>query len=220
MSIFKAILWTILYILLIELVGAWALIPKYQGSSGLFAYYVLVQGALQAGLLVLVVYILLKTPLPTFTGKGIITWYLLALGFGVVFVFIQTPLNWIYNLLFNDNYNIVYQFNDLGFLNDPNLLAIVVLIPLSKEVFFREIVQRRLQKKVSAIVAITVSSILFASIHAPYYNLIFPDQALNFHRSFIAFFGGLISAFLYYRSGSLGPSLLAHFTWNFMVYFT
>lgn len=216
-SIIKAGVATILYVIFIELVSTWAIIPELLGHTGHFEYYMLIQSSILAILASLIVFVFLKTPFPTFLEKGILKWYVIAFISGVVFLFLQVPLNWIYFELFNEEHTIVFDFDEYGTLTIIDLLPYVILIPLSEEIFFREIVQKRLRKKLSAVLAISVSSLLFASIHTPYEYLFFHNFAPSFHQSFITFFGGLMSAYLYHRSGSLGPSLVTHFTWNLVV---
>ena len=218
MSVIKAGIATILYVLFFELVSTWAIIPELLGHTGHFEYYMLIQSSIQAILLALIVYVFLKTPIPTFLEKGIMKWYLIAVISGIAFVFLQTPLNWIYFGLFNEEHTLVYDFDGFRTLTNVDILAYVVLIPLSEEIFFREIIQKRILKNGSVFVAILLSALLFASIHAPYEYLFFHNFAPSLHNSFIAFFGGLMSAYLYQRSGSLGPALVSHCTWNLVVF--
>ncbi|WP_299276365.1 type II CAAX endopeptidase family protein [uncultured Psychroserpens sp.] len=143
----------------------------------------------------------------------------IAIALGASFVFIQTPLNDIYNALFNTNINIVYDF-DVANIDFYMLISTVIFIPLAEELFFRGYIQEGLNRHIKPKLAILISSLLFSLIHLQLVALFFPESELlhlDFHLTYITFFGGLISALLYYKSKSFVPSILFHMSWNFWV---
>lgn len=81
-------------------------------------------------------------------------------------------------------------------------LALVVVAPLTEELFFRGFILRAFLRRYSVATAILLSALLFAIGHAN------PWQFLS------AAVGGLLLAWLYWRAGSLLPCFLAHASFN------
>ncbi len=216
-SIPKAFLATLLYIIGIELIGSWALIAEAIESENYYKYYFLIQGTLQLIGVLIFIYFIKNRNLKNLIKKTHRKWYLFALILGISFVFMQTPLKWIYNLLFGTEYQIAYRFDGLPKFKNINLISSILLIPIGEELFFREYLQNNLQKKTNKFVAILLASLLFASIHSPYLNLILESFNQNWHLFYLTIFGGIISGTLYYKSKSIGPSIIFHMFWNLMV---
>jgi membrane protease YdiL (CAAX protease family) len=149
-------------------------------------------------------------------------WHYLAailLGFG--FVFARWPIRWLYAQLaaaFHPSAppvpNPAVSGVDLSGLLDLLTVSVVVLYPITEELFFRSGIQRSLERSMSNVIAVMFSAALFATIHLPYECLFFPDCGGSGQLAFHAFFGGLISAVLFSRSRSVGPSIVFHATWN------
>jgi len=216
-SIPKAIFATLLYIIGIELIGSWIYIAEVIKFENYNEYYFLIQGVLQLIGILIFIYFIRNTTYKSLIKKTPREWYLFALIFGLCFVFMQTPLKWIYNLLFGTEYYIAYRFDGLPKFKNLNLIALTLLIPIGEELFFREYLQNNLQKKMNTIVAILLSSLLFASIHSPYLNLILESSKQDWHLFYLTIFGGIISGCLYFKSKSVGPSIIFHIFWNIMV---
>jgi membrane protease YdiL (CAAX protease family) len=217
-SILKAILATLLYLIGIELIGSWSLIAETIGFESHYKYYFLIQGTLQLIGVLIFIYFVRKRTFKNLIKKTHRKWYLFALVLGISFVFMQTPLKWIYNLLFGTEYHIAYRFDGLPKFKNINMISAILMIPIGEELFFREYIQNNLQKKTNTIVAILLASILFASIHSPYMNLILESSKQDWHLFYLTIFGGIISGFLYFKSKSIGPSIVFHMFWNIMVY--
>ena len=217
-SIPKAILATLLYLIGIELIGSWFLIAEKIGFESYNEYYLLIQGTLQLIGVLIFIYFVRNRTFKNLIKKTHQKWYLFALVLGISFVFMQTPLKWIYNLLFGTEYNIAYRFDGLPKFKNINMISAVLIIPIGEELFFREYIQNNLQKKKSAVVAILLASLLFASIHSPYMNLILESSKQDWHLFYLTIFGGIISGILYLKSKSIGPSIIFHMFWNIMVY--
>ncbi|WP_435263483.1 hypothetical protein [Tenacibaculum sp. nBUS_03] len=112
-SIPKAILATLLYLIGIELIGSWFLIAEKIGFESYYEYYLLIQGTLQLIGVLIFIYFIRKRTFKNLIKKTHRKWYLFALVLGISFVFMQTPLKWIYNFLFGTEYNIAYRFDGL-----------------------------------------------------------------------------------------------------------
>lgn len=216
-SIIKAIIATILFILVIELIGVWSILAETLGFTNYFEYYRFIQGALQFIVILTFIFFVKKQNFKNFIQKTSFKWYLFAVLLGISFVFIQVPLKWFYNFLFETNYNIAFRFDGLPKFTNINILTSVLFAPISEEFFFRDYIQNGLQRSINRIFAILLASILFASIHSPYLNLILEFTKQDWHLFYLTFFGGVISGIFYLVSKSVGPSILFHIFWNVMV---
>jgi membrane protease YdiL (CAAX protease family) len=94
----------------------------------------------------------------------------------------------------------------LGEVSTGALLANIVvfaLIPaVCEELFFRGFVQQKLGKVVNPHAAIWITAAIFSLMHLQFYGF--------FGRLFL----GALLGYLLYKSGSLWPSIIAHFTYN------
>jgi membrane protease YdiL (CAAX protease family) len=82
------------------------------------------------------------------------------------------------------------------------ILVVVVAAPIVEEIFFRGLVLRALQRRMSTRWAIVVSSAIFGAAHF---------EPLQFPALFLF---GLVAAVLATRSGRLGPGIWAHVAFN------
>ncbi|WP_299680578.1 type II CAAX endopeptidase family protein [uncultured Dokdonia sp.] len=217
MNVPKAILATVVYIIVIELSGSWIHIPSLTKTENYLDYYNIIQGTLQLFIILIFLFGIKRYCFKNLIKKTNYIWYLLAFIMGSIFVFIQTPLKWFYNYLFDTTYYIDYSFDGISKFHDINLISIILIIPIGEELFFRGYIQKRLQLKTTTSICILVTSILFALIHAPYSNLLLEEYYQDWHLFYLTFFGGLLSGILYYKSKSIGPSIIFHIFWNLMV---
>ncbi|WP_348744859.1 type II CAAX endopeptidase family protein [Tenacibaculum sp. 190524A05c] len=215
-SILNAILATILYLIGIELFGSWIFLAKILGIENYYEYYLLIQGTLQLISVLIFMYFIRKMTFKNLIVDTQLKWYVFGVIIGISFVFIQTPLNWIYNLFFETEYHIAYRFDGLPKFKNINIIPVILMIPIGEELIFREYIQNYLQKTTNEVIAILFASLMFASIHSPYMNLILGSSNENWHLFYLTFFGGLISGTLYLKSKSIGPSILFHVFWNVM----
>lgn len=144
-------------------------------------------------------------------------WYMIAITVGLLYVFIQTPLNLLYNFISGENFSIIYDFDGWESFTDINVLSTILLIPITEELFFREFLQRNMQTQTTGFVAIGITSLLFAAIHLPYFEWFFGYSNASIHHAYIALFGGFVLGYVYLKSNSVGPSILMHMLWNTMV---
>lgn len=161
-----------------------------------------------------------RTPGESIFQKTNYRWYLLAILLGASYIFIQTPLNLFYNFLFGTDYNILYDFDGLESLKLIKIICSVILAPLAEELFFRSYVQKTIGKSSHFAVAIVLSAFLFSLTHLQLETFFIDILDLNLtpHHMYLTFFGGLMSAYLYYKSKSVGPSIVMHMCWNLMAY--
>ena len=216
-SISIAILETLLYIIGIELLGSWFYVAEAIKFDNYIDYYLLIQGAVQFIAVIIFIYLIKNKTFKSQIKKTPVKWYIMALSLGISFVFIQSPLKWIYNFLFGTEYYIAYRFDGFPTFKNINIISSILLIPISEELFFREYIQNRLQKKLNIFLSIIIASLLFASIHSPYLNLISELYSQDWHAFYLTIFGGIISGILYYKSKSIGPSMVFHIFWNLVV---
>jgi len=95
---------------------------------------------------------------------------------------------------------------ELGHQGLAVMLLVIALLPaLTEELVFRGVLARGLATCLPALVAITASSIVFALIHGN------PPQMIA------TFLLGCTLGFIAIRSGSIAPTVLAHFTNNALV---
>lgn len=215
--IFKVFIATVFYIVGIELIGGLGLILDTLGidyNISFRGYYFLIQGCLQLiGVLFFLYLIRDNTPLIRNIDRK---WYLYGLLLGIIFVFLQTPLNWVYNFFFNTNHEIIYRFDGIPKLKSISIIPFALLIPAGEELFFRGYIQKTLQRKFNVIISIMLASMLFASIHLQFTNLMIPSGSLDWHWFYITVFLGIFSGVLFYKTKSIVPSIILHMTANLM----
>ncbi|MEO1414184.1 MAG: CPBP family intramembrane glutamic endopeptidase, partial [Bacteroidota bacterium] len=66
-------------------------------------------------------------------------------------------------------------------------------------------------------VGLLIATILFSSIHLGLTQFWMGGEMLDWHGAFITFWGGGIAGWLYMKFQSIGPSIIFHMCWNFMV---
>ncbi|WP_299117528.1 type II CAAX endopeptidase family protein [uncultured Winogradskyella sp.] len=216
LNLIFAIVATLLYIIINELIGIWTIIAELLNFQEYYKYYVLIQGSIQTIIVLTFIFFIKHKTFKGLTLKTEKKWYLSALALGLSFVYIQALLKWIYNFIFDTNYYILYDLDGLLKTWNINYLSLIIFIPIAEEMFFREYIQNKLQKKTNNFVAIIFASFLFALIHSPYLNLFFNDFQQTWHLTYLTFFGGLLSGLIYYKSRSIGPSIVFHVSWNLM----
>jgi membrane protease YdiL (CAAX protease family) len=88
------------------------------------------------------------------------------------------------------------------------LAMAIVVAPVSEELLFRALLITRIREySRSAVLAIILASAVFAVFHAGY------GSVVQFVGVFVV---GLILGFIYWGSGSVIPSMIIHFVYNFM----
>lgn len=90
-------------------------------------------------------------------------------------------------------------------------IFILLLFPIgpAEELYWRGLVQRRLNEALTPNRAILVTSALYSAIHLPTLN---PSLML------VAFIGGLVWGYVYNRSKNLLPALVSHVVWDELIF--
>lgn len=221
MRILKVFGLTIAYFLLFEVLHLMIFVPYW------LEYYednaIRVASVTSALLTLLIIYFFVR---PSKTSESRLFegtkswWYYTAALSGVAFVFLQTPINWVYNFVAESEFNITYDFTGLDSVRWNHIVRSVIVVPVFEELFFRRYVQHQLHEKYRPLLAIGVASILFALIHLPYGELYYEDAVFSPHQAVMALFGGIISGTMYWKSGSVGPSVVFHMMWNLAAHLT
>lgn len=214
MEFVKSFSYTLLFVLIIEIGGYCTsfLVDHYYIFSNFIYLFPLLNSVVSSILILTWIWFLANSKFFVISKTSSKN-YFLATALGLSFAFLQSPLNYFYNEIFHSNYTIVYNF-ELDNTLRWNIISSVVLAPFYEELFFRKYLQQRLSCHYKPFVAILLASFLFSLIHAPYELLIFENLDLDFHQTYITFFGGLVSGTLYYNSKSIGPSIMMHSFWN------
>ena len=213
-SIAKSIFATILFVVVLEFSASWFIVVEKLRLDYLLEYYWFLQGLIQLSIVAIFIFLIYRNSPNKILSYAKPKWYTIGALMGVLFVVLQAPLKWIYNSLFGTEYYIIFEYFDFTVFNNINTLASVLFIPIAEELFFRGYIQKELHLKFRTLSAIVLSSLLFALIHSPYLNLISDIFTEDWHLFYITFFGGLLSALLYYKSNSIGPSIVYHVVWN------
>ena len=214
MSIGKAILATLIYMLVGETIGLWSLIPAYFENLEVLKFYHFVNSLL----LMIVVYFFVRKhrlkdqPLPQPTPAY---WYGIAILTGVAFVFLQYPLIKLFNVLVNQpiTQSSFFSFS-LEKFKHPAIIGTILFTPIAEELFFREYQQKWLHQRYSVALVITINAFIFACIHLPYVNWIFGSPGDWGRQTYIVFFGAILQGIIYYKSKSVGPTITMHIAWN------
>ncbi|QSE95915.1 CPBP family intramembrane glutamic endopeptidase [Fulvivirga lutea] len=215
MHVVKAIIYTLLFFGILLINAALLLIVDFDDQEALWNNYIFFTAVFE--LLLVIIFLTItkyfdQSKFHIFNSK--LLW--LSIVLGVSFPFVQTPLNWLFNTLFNTNYFITYDFG--GTIQTwPNIIAGIIIIPFAEEMFFKLSVQTELQKTLSRGKAILITASLFAFIHLPFVIIFIEPSAFEFHTAYIAFFIGLISSWLYSKSDNIWSSILMHMSVNLMV---
>lgn len=216
MKLFKAILLTIIYFVSLEVISLWALLIP-QEIKYLDLLKVLTAINMLVNLIILmVVFKLIKRSDLLILEETKNKFYLFAMFLGIGFVFFQSILNIIYDQEIPTDM-FIYNFT-LDRLTSLNVIAAILIVPITEELYFRKYIQGGLTKNYKPYQAILVSSILFAVIHIPFVSLFYEFSDFSLHHAFITMFGGIISGILFYQSKSIIPSILFHLFWNLTSY--
>lgn len=211
MSIQKSTLYTLLFFIFIQVISALTSLSSVTDIQFLindYSYFVF--GVIEL-ISIIIFFFLIKEQRKLIPKKTPILYCLLAIIIAVFYVYSQKWLNYFYDIFANTDfasqttYSLSFELKKFNL----NKFAIVILLPLSEELFFRSYIQNGLQKKYKPLISIGISSILFSLLHLP-----------DAHNIFLAFFGGIISATFYFKFKSITPSIIFHISWNLLVSLT
>jgi membrane protease YdiL (CAAX protease family) len=216
MKLPKSILLTLLYFISLELIGFWIfLIPEETQYLDLLKASHLIN-TLATLIILIIVFKLIKRPDLLTLKRTKNKFYFFGILLGIGFVFFQSFLNIVYYLeVSTDIFN--YNFT-LDRLTSLNVMASIMFVPITEELFFRNYLLGGLLKNYKPLIAIVITSLLFAFIHIPFVSLFYEFMEFSFHQAYIAIFGGVISGMLFYKSKSIIPSIIFHVIWNLVSY--
>ena len=217
-SILKATLATLLFVVGNELIGSWVLLVDLFEFENYYILFPVMQGALQLSAVLVFFFLIGNRTLKSLIKETQYRWYPFAALLGILFVFLQMPLNWFYNLITGSDYFSSYRFEGFSNIDIRKHSASIVFLPIAEELFFRRYIQHNLQKSANQEAALFVASLLFALIHSPYALLFTEYSNSDWHSVYITFFGGLATGILYIKSKSVGPPILFHIFWNLTAY--
>lgn len=216
----KAFLFTFLFIIFTLLPALIALIPGVFDNTNFLKIANFYLSLPFIPVIIWFIYLLKRNEinLPEKTNQK---WYLIAIILGIIFpLFQKFVLTDFYNFLFKTEYKIEYNFNylkkfnlDLFFKSIP----VILIFPILEELFFREIIQKRLKKTYTFLQRIIITTFLFSLIHFPFVEIALGDQGIYYKSFFTSIFGGFLLAYLFEKSKSIGPTLLMHIIWNLFV---
>jgi len=212
MKLHKAIFLSILYYAFLVLVELWILlIPREMASLELLKTSHLINSVATLIFLLFIFKLIKQTDLLKLK-KADSKYYLIALILGIGFVFFQSILNVIYHQETSSEF-FDYDFT-LERLISMNAIASIMVVPVTEELFFRKYILGSLIENYKPLIAIIISSLLFAFIHIPFASIFFENFDFSLHQAYIALFGGIISGVLFYKSKSIIPSIIFHVFWN------
>lgn len=215
MNVFRALLYSLLYIVFVELVSIWQLagMALWGTEFNPDPYVHFVNGALAFIGVFLFMNLSGRFKLADLKAKTVFYPLAIVLGFG--FLFLQVPLNFIFNEISGSHYQIAFEFEWANLITLSSFSALL-FIPITEELFFRQFIQGGLARNYPAWLALVLSALLFAFIHLGLGSALM-GYGLNWHLAYQALFGGLISSGLFFFSKSVGPSILFHISWNLAV---
>lgn len=213
MKLQTAIFHTFLFVLFLELIGIWPLLilDKIEDINFIKALY-FINSFITLTLLILIFKSLKQSDLFKF-NKTEPSYYFIAMLLGIGFVFFQSVLN----IIYYQEISFKYDFT-LENLSSLSVIASIIFVPITEELFFRNYLLRRLLDDYKPIKAIIISSLLFAFIHIPFASLFFDFKDFSLHHAYIVLFGGLIAGILFYKFKSIIPSIIFHIFWNLTSY--
>jgi len=211
MNIQKSLLYTFFFFLFVQVTAIWVSLNSITDIQFLIDDYNYFVSATIELIGIIIFFFVIKEQRKLIPKRTSIIYYILAVICAALYAFFQKWLNYVYDIIAGTDFasNTTYDFNFEPNKFTFNLFAIVVLLPIAEELFFRGYIQNGLQKNYKPLVSIGTSSLLFTLLHLP-----------NIHHTYLVFFGGLISAILYFKSKSITPSIIFHIIWNLLVNFS
>lgn len=162
--------------------------------------------------------------------------YIMAIGFGAgsallcfvlgIILFGNTNDNWFVNI--GNNYKTMMDTSHLSFLmlNLIFTLPAIIFSPVGEEIFYRGVLQKTLEQKLSVITSTIIECSLFSIIHLVHHGIIKTATGLTFLPvsgllwMLQMFFVALMFSWLRAKTGSIYIAILAHMVFNLTMNFT
>ncbi|MBD3638470.1 MAG: CPBP family intramembrane metalloprotease [Crocinitomicaceae bacterium] len=226
LNVWKALLATVIYLVVLELLGFTVLLSIYVPiSGGLDMVFLTIHSLtfLYKFIFLLLVFFLLRkyifseVQLKDEFKNILIPGVAFALLLGVCIVFSQPLIKEAFSLIpgYPAYDGPSYGTEIFHFWRIPSLLAAILIGPITEELFFRGFLLRGLLHKYRPVWAILISSLLFAALHFNWYN----PNVINLSVLVITFLGGLMAGWLYIKYSRVIYPILFHICWNFMANF-
>lgn len=94
----------------------------------------------------------------------------------------------------------------MGDLDVYFVISAVLFAPFLEEALFRGVLLSDIKRRHGALIAVVVSSVIFALLHSNFHS--------NFVRMIPTMFGGFVFAYVFLAAKSIWPAILLHFTSN------
>jgi len=119
--------------------------------------------------------------------------------------------NYLSNLIFESASEQISSFYSLlsGQSNLVIGLLMFLLIGPAEEIFWRGMIQRKLQTRIGGLYGWILAAVLYAVVHI---------WAASFMLFMAALVGGLFWGWLYKRTGSLWPGIISHAVWDILIF--
>lgn len=222
LNVWKSILATIIYFVVLEVLGLIILVYLFIPAPGDLQTISLITNSLYSlGSLAMMVTVFVTLKKYIFSQDEDLTnldleqkiqYTLISICLGYVMIVIQPLIRMGFELLrgfqiqkIDSNELIQFEIWDI-----PLLLSSVIFIPISEELFFRGFLLKGLLKKNSLILSLLISSVLFGFLHFDWFTM----DLLSLKRVFITFIGGLLAGGLYIKTKNITYPILFHLTWN------
>lgn len=220
-----AFLWTILFVIALELLGISALLNIFVPMDVGIETYLVISNLIELLsriLLLVIIYFGLKRFIfennlrPIKIENLDLNYLTIAILSGIGMLYIQPFIEIVFSLIpgFPPHISYSVKSENLEFWLVLSLITRVVIIPISEELFFRGFILKGLMSKYSPVIAVIASAILFGLIHFYWFD----PSMLGIRTVFIVSIGGLIAGFLYVKSGKLLYPITFHVSWNLFVH--
>lgn len=221
LNIWKALLATVVYIVVLELLGMIILITLiFPESIDLETTFLISSSLYCLGSLSMLItvyfvlrkYIFEKSEKVQMSFPNILLYGITTIILGYFIVFIQSYIRSAFGIIpgFEVPENITSELQNLKTWEIPILFSSIIVLPLSEELFFRGFILKGLLKKHGILLSLLISSLLFAAIHFGWYSM----NIISLKLVFITFIGGLIAGALFIKTERIIYPILFHITWN------
>lgn len=223
-NVWKSILFTLPFIVVVEIFGLLhlqiLLIPNsldFETQSTLTFLIILFSEVCRFIFIYLILrkYVFKNKPISIPLRKTL-SFVLIAILFGIIMIFIQPYIKTAFSYIngFPEYRNPQVQKFPIETWQYLSGIAIVILAPLTEELFFRGYLLQGLLRQHHKIIALLTSSVLFSLIHFDWITF----DILSLRTVFITLIGGLFAGILYIKSGRFLVPLVFHMTWNLFAY--
>ena len=169
-TIKKAVILSVLFALFILLVNSWKYIKGTYDIEYLHYHYGILINSIVHLLGITLFFKHFKIRDALVFRKVKPKFYIISIILGVVYVFSQKWLNYLYDFIVGTDFAemTLFDFSEIKYRVKANLFAIAFLAPIFEELFFRNYIQRGLDNFYNnPLISIGVSTLLFTLIHLP-----------------------------------------------------